>query len=74
MPAELYGPAGALVALAFVIAALMRGDLVPGYIYRAERDQRQKAETQAERNADALAALAKVAANGAPSNAGAPSA
>ena len=64
MPAELYGPAGALVALVFVVLAMMRGDLVPGYIYRSEREQRQKAETQAERNADALAALAKVAANG----------
>lgn len=58
MPAELYGPAGALAALAFVVLALMHGDLVPGYIYKAEREQRAKAETQAERNTDALEAVA----------------
>jgi hypothetical protein len=63
IPAELYGPAGALVALAFVVIAMMRGDLVPGYIYRMERDQRQKADTQAERNADSIAELAKAAAD-----------
>lgn len=63
MPAELYGPAGALAALAFVVIALMRGDLVPGFIYRLEREQRQKAETQAERNADSIAELARAAAD-----------
>ncbi len=63
MPAELYGPAGALAALAFVVVALLRGDLVPGYIYRSEREQRQKAETQAERNADSIAQLAQAAAD-----------
>lgn len=61
MPDAIYGPAGALVALAFVVLAMMRGDLVPGFIYRQEREQRQKAETQAERNADSLAELAKAA-------------
>lgn len=63
MPAELYGPAGALAALAFVVIAMMRGDLIPGFIYRLEREQRQKAETQAERNADSIAELAKAAAD-----------
>lgn len=55
-----------LMVLGVLFRAVVRGDLVPGFIYRAEVEQRQKAETQAERNADALAALAKVAANGAP--------
>jgi hypothetical protein len=65
MPPELYGPAGALVVLAFVVMGFIRGDIVPGFIYRSEVGQRQKAETQAEQNAEALASLAKVAVNGA---------
>ena len=63
LPAELYGPAGALVALAFVVIALMRGDLVPGYIYRAALARGDKSDTQAERNADSLAQLARAAAD-----------
>lgn len=59
MPPELYGPAGALAVLAFTVIALIRGDLVPGFIYRDERAQRAVAETQAQRNAEALEALAK---------------
>jgi hypothetical protein len=59
MPPELYGPAGALVALAFVVAAFVHGDIVPGWIYKDERAQRTVAETQAQRNAEALADLAK---------------
>jgi hypothetical protein len=59
------GPVAILiVGIGLLFRAFVKGDLVPGYIYRAEVDQRQRAETQAERNADALAALAKVAANG----------
>jgi hypothetical protein len=58
MPPELYGPAGALAVLAFVVIALIRGDLVPGFIYKDERAQRKLAETQADRNAEALASLA----------------
>jgi hypothetical protein len=61
VPSELYGPAGALAALAFVVVALMRGDLVPGWVYKLERSQREKAETQAERNADSIALLARAA-------------
>lgn len=64
MPPELYGPAGALAVLSFVVLALIRGDLVPGYIYRSERDQRQKAEEQADQNAAALTTLARAAASG----------
>jgi hypothetical protein len=58
LPQELYGPLGALTVLAFVLLALIRGDLVPGFIYRDERAQRKVAETQAERNTDALEAVA----------------
>ena len=63
LPAELYGPAGALVALAFVVIALMRGDLVPGYIYRALQERAEKSDTQAERNADSIAQFAQAAAD-----------
>lgn len=55
MPPELYGPAGALAALAFVVGALIHGDLVPGYLYRLEREARTKAEDQADQNTKALA-------------------
>jgi hypothetical protein len=41
-----------------VVIALIRGDLVPGFIYKDERAQRKLAETQADRNAEALASLA----------------
>ena len=36
MPPELYGPFGALAVLSFVVVALIRGDLVPGYIHKRE--------------------------------------
>lgn len=59
------GPVAILLVLGgLFFRAIIKGDLVPGHVYLAEREQRQKAETQAERNAEALAALAKVAANG----------
>jgi hypothetical protein len=54
MPEQLYGPFGALAVLVFVVAALIRGDFVPGWVYRNERDNRIKAETQAERNTEAI--------------------
>ena len=44
MPAELYGPAGAIAALAFVLAAIIHGDLVPGFAYRREAARADKAE------------------------------
>jgi hypothetical protein len=52
-----------LVGMGLMFRAFIKGDIVPGHIYRSEVAQRQIAETQAERNAEALAALAKVAAN-----------
>jgi hypothetical protein len=58
------GPVAILiVGFALFFRAVIKGDLVPGHVYLAEREQRMKAETQAERNADALAALAKIAAD-----------
>ena len=58
IPAELYGPFGALAALTIVLLMIVRGDLVPGFVYRSEREQRLKAEHQADENAKSLAALA----------------
>ena len=56
---QLLGPlgltAGALVAIGLMIRSFLKGDVVPGWLYRQEREQRMKAETQAERNAKALA-------------------
>ena len=61
IPDELYGPFGALAALVVVLLMIVRGDLVPGHIYQSEREQRLKAEHQADENAKALAALAEAA-------------
>lgn len=64
IPPELYGPAGALAVLAFLVLALVRGDLVPGWVYRSELAQREKSDIQAAKTAEALTVLAKAAANG----------
>jgi hypothetical protein len=80
IPAELYGPFGALAVLGFVVVAVIRGDLVPGFIYKAAVARAEKSDIQAERTATALdsqaaqtaemskllAALAKAAADAAP--------
>jgi hypothetical protein len=50
MPPELYGPAGALAVLAFVVVAFIRGDIVPGYIHKRE-------QTRADRSDAALLAF-----------------
>ena len=55
-----------LVGIALLFRAFVSGAVVPGWIYRLEQEQRVKAETQAERNAEALASLAKAAVNGKP--------
>jgi hypothetical protein len=61
------GPVAILLVGIFLLArAFIKGDVVPGHIYQAERAQRIEAEKQAERNAEALAALAKITANGKP--------
>ena len=63
--ADLGGFALFLLVIALAAVGLFRQWWVPGYFYRAEREAREKAETQAERNTDSLKAnteaLAKVA-------------
>ena len=51
----------ALFLLVVTIGAvgLYRGWIVPGWVYRQERAERQKAETQATRNAELLEQLAR---------------
>ena len=44
IPPELYGPAGAIAALAFVLGLIVHGDLVPGFIYRKSEMRADKAE------------------------------
>jgi hypothetical protein len=44
MPPELYGPAGALAVLAFVVVAFIRGDIAPGYAYRREQARADRAD------------------------------
>lgn len=58
-PTEIYGPAGAIATLVVILTLLYRGDLVPGWLYKQEREQRIKAETQAERNTEALEKVAE---------------
>ena len=41
--------------------AFHRGWIIPGFIYQQEREQRLKAELQAERNSESLALLARFA-------------
>lgn len=60
-----------LVGIVAIVRAFVTGSIVPGWLYRAEVEQRQKAETQAERNAEALASLARIVSNGKPSVPGA---
>jgi hypothetical protein len=46
-----------LAAVAFLYRAFVRGDIVPGSLYREAIARAEKAETQAERNTDALEAV-----------------
>jgi hypothetical protein len=48
-----------LVGIGALAAAFVRGTIVPGFIYRQERDQRLKAEMQADRNTESLAMLSR---------------
>jgi hypothetical protein len=50
-----------LIGIGLLFRSFIKGDIVPGFIYRLEQEQRIKAETQAERNADSIAELAKAA-------------
>ena len=51
------------LAVFWVAIAFQRRWIVPGWLYDREVEQRTKAETQAERNAESLAMLAKAAAD-----------
>ena len=46
-----------LTGITLLVIGFTRGDLVPGYIFKAEQAQRAKAEAQAERSTEAMAAL-----------------
>jgi hypothetical protein len=48
-----------LVFIAVGVAAFVKGTVVPGWLYRQEREQRQKAETQADRNTESLAIVSR---------------
>jgi hypothetical protein len=62
---EQLSDAGGWAIFAFSVFAaaigLVRRWWVPGWIYALEQEQRAKAETQAERNAESLARLARAA-------------
>jgi len=46
-----------LVGIGLIGLGFIRGYIVPGWLYRQEREARLKAETQAERQTDALEEL-----------------
>ncbi len=46
-----------LAAIAFLYRAFVKGDIVPGQMYRCALDRADRAETQAERNIEALEAV-----------------
>lgn len=53
------GPVALLIfGIAAIVLGAIRGDWVPGWLFKQEREQRLKAETQAERNTEALEAVA----------------
>jgi hypothetical protein len=51
-------PVTLLVGIGLLYRAFIKGDIVPGSIYRSAVERAEKAETQAERNTDALEAVA----------------
>jgi hypothetical protein len=46
-----------LVGIAFLYRAFVKGDVVPGSLYRDAIARAERAETQAERNTESLAAV-----------------
>lgn len=42
-----------------MVLGFLHGDLVPGYLYRQERDQRIKAEMEASENTKAIKTIAE---------------
>lgn len=57
--ADLGGFALFLLVVAIAAVGLHRRWIVPGWVYQQEREAREKAETQAERNAEMLEAIAR---------------
>ena len=52
------GPVAILLfGITMVVIGFTRGDIIPGFVYRQEQAQRAKAEAQAERSTEAMAAL-----------------
>lgn len=47
-----------LLGIGVLYRAFVKGDIVPGSLYRSMEARAEKAETQAERNTDALEAVA----------------
>ena len=45
-----------LLGIIRLYTSFIAGDVIPGHIFRAEQAQRAKAEAQAERNAESIAA------------------
>ena len=54
-----------LVGIVALTRAFLTGAVVPGWVYRAEKVQREKAEAQVVELVKTAAALTRVAANGA---------
>ena len=53
------GPVAILIAgIAILYRAFVKGDIVPGSLYRDAVSRAEKAEVQAERNTDAIEAVA----------------
>ena len=59
--ADLGGFALFLLVVAMGGIGFLKGWIVPGWIYRLEREAREKAEVQAARNAEAIEKLARSA-------------
>jgi hypothetical protein len=56
---DLGGWTACVFLVALILVGLFREWWVPGWLYRREREAREVSETQAERNAASIAALAK---------------
>jgi hypothetical protein len=59
-PALVTGAGGALVVLIAWVASFIRGDVVPGPVYRREIARADKADDQAEQNAKALETVVRL--------------
>lgn len=61
------GPIAILLAfISAMVIAFVRGDVVPGWLYRQERDKRTEAEALSAKTAEALTVLARTASHPSP--------